>query len=111
VSEDIYVPLTDYLRSQNELKRNHRLTYTSYQYGDSPFCGIHLRNNGLRVSLKLPHTTLVDQPDFVRDVSEIRHCGIGNVELRIANREQLDASLPLIRDAYRRAEGVTTQEN
>lgn len=94
--------------SEGDMVRNHRFTYTSYKYGDFPaFCSAHLRNSRLYVSLKLPRTALENPPGYVRDVSEIRHCGIGDTEIQIANQEQLEESMPFIREAFMRAGQIT----
>jgi predicted transport protein len=96
--------------SNDDMTRNHRFTYTSYKYGDFPaFCSAHLRNSRLYVSLKLPRTALENPPGYVRDVSEIRHCGIGDTEIQIANQEQLEESMPFIREAFMRAGQAATE--
>jgi predicted transport protein len=39
-------------------------------------------------------------PSFARDVSKIGHFGTGNLELRITNKHELQASFELARKAY-----------
>jgi hypothetical protein len=72
----------------------------NYYYETRCFCSVHVLRSGLRIWLPLKYNQIKNPPDFVRDVSQIGHWGIGDLELRIINHADLDASRHLIQQAY-----------
>ena len=72
----------------------------SYSYGRHIFCSVHLLKGGLRVWLKLKYSRLESAPSFARDVSNIGHWGVGDLELAVTSVSQLDESSPLIRESF-----------
>lgn len=61
---------------------------------------MHLQKSGLRVWLKLKYTELESPPDFIRDVSNIGHWGVGNVEMTIDTLDKLQNGKELIRKSF-----------
>ena len=61
---------------------------------------MHLQKSGLRVWLKLNYARLENPPDHVRDVSNIGHWGVGDVELAINSFERLQEAKSLIRQSF-----------
>ena len=80
--------------------------YISYDCGKHGFCSVHVFQGGLRVWLHLGYGQIENPPPFARDVSHIGHWGSGDVELRVSNRSEFDASADLIKRSF---ESVTTK--
>lgn len=74
--------------------------YIAYSEGKRTFCSAHLQQAGMRVWLKLDFQKLTAAPSFARDVSRVGHWGVGNLELQITNSQQLNDSIPLIRQSF-----------
>jgi capsular exopolysaccharide synthesis family protein len=70
------------------IQRRYLATYVKYTYGKNIFCCVCLRKSGLRVYLKLNYSDLTNPPQYVRDVSNIGHSGVGDVELAIDSLER-----------------------
>ena len=71
----------------------------NYVCGKFIFCCVELQKGGMRVCLKLKYAHLENPPAFARDVSNIGHYGVGNLQLAITNMAQLEAATPLIRQS------------
>ena len=82
------------------IQKRHAKLYISYRHEKDIFCCIHLQKSGLRVWLKLKYSRLTSPPDYVRDVSNIGHWGVGDVEVGVNSVERVAAVLPLIRQSY-----------
>lgn len=82
------------------VQRKYLAKYISYMHGKAIFCCVHLQKSGLRIWLKLDYSHLENPPDYVRDVSNIGHWGVGDVEIRIDNLEKLQSSKSLIRQSF-----------
>jgi predicted transport protein len=63
--------------------------YIGYSHNKKNFCCVHLQKSGLRVWLKLKYLELKSPPDFIRDVSNIGHWGVGDVEMTIDTLDKL----------------------
>jgi hypothetical protein len=74
--------------------------YVSYVHGKVIFCCVHLQKSGLRVWVKLDYPGLENPPAYVRDVSNIGHWGVGNVEIVVDSLEKLQMSKSLIRRSF-----------
>ncbi|MCG3131417.1 MAG: hypothetical protein FLDDKLPJ_02209 [Phycisphaerae bacterium] len=72
----------------------------TFRSGGSTFCSVHLQRGGLRLWLHLKYHHLSNAPPFARDVSKVGHPGGGDLELRIANLNQLPDAARLIRESY-----------
>lgn len=82
------------------IQRKYLAKYVSYMYGKAIFCCVHLQKSGLRIWLKLKYLTLESPPHYVRDVSNIGHWGVGDVEIGIDSLEKLQAAKSLIRKSF-----------
>jgi len=71
----------------------------SYSFGKHIFCSVHLLKGGLRVWLKLKYSRLETAPSFARDVSNIGHWGVGDLELAITSLSELEEASALIRQS------------
>ena len=82
------------------VQRKYRSMYISYLHDKSIFCCVNLLKSCIRIYLKLNYSRLVNLPDNVRDVSNVGHWGVGDVEISVNNIEQLQASKQLIRQSF-----------
>lgn len=82
------------------VQRKYLAKYVSYMHGKTIFCCVHLQKSGLRIWLKLDYSHLENPPDYVRDVSNIGHWGVGDVEIGIDSLEKLQISKFLIRQSF-----------
>jgi predicted type IV restriction endonuclease/predicted transport protein len=67
------------------------------------FCSVHVIKGGLRVWLKLKYNQINYPPPYARDVANIGHWGVGDVELKISRMSELEDAKRLIRDSFERA--------
>ncbi len=74
--------------------------YVRYAHEKNIFCCVHLQKSGLRVWLKLNYLDLESPPEYVRDVSNIGHWGVGDVELAIDSLERFQNAKFLIQKSF-----------
>jgi len=82
------------------VQRKYLAKYVSYMHGKAIFCCVNIRKSGLRIWLKLNYSRLENPADYIRDVSNIGHWGVGNVEIRVDSMEKLQASKSLIKAIF-----------
>lgn len=82
------------------VQRKYLAKYVSYTYGKNIFCCVHLRKSGLRVWLKLNYSDLESPPEYVRDVSNIGHWGVGDVELAIDRIQRFESAKGLLQKSF-----------
>jgi predicted transport protein/predicted type IV restriction endonuclease len=82
------------------VQKKHLAKYVSYMHGKAIFCCVHLQKSGLRIWVKLNYSRLENPPGYVRDVSNIGHWGVGDVEIGIDSLEKLQISKSLIRQSF-----------
>ncbi|MBL7135388.1 MAG: type I restriction enzyme HsdR N-terminal domain-containing protein [Candidatus Marinimicrobia bacterium] len=70
------------------VQRKYLAMYVRYTHGKNIFCCVHLQKSGLRVWLKLNYSDLENPPEYVRDVSNVGHWGVGDIELAIDSFER-----------------------
>lgn len=66
----------------------------------SIFCCVHLQKSGLLVWLKLDYSDLESASGYVRDVSNVGHWGMGDVELAIDSLETFQSTKFLIQKSF-----------
>lgn len=86
-----------------EVIRKYLAKYVSWSIGKSIFCCTHLQQSGMRVWLKLVPGDIPEWATFARDVSQVGHWGVGDVELAIDSLRTLREAQPLIRTSFERA--------
>jgi len=82
------------------VQRKYLAKYVRYTHGKNIFCCVHLQKSGLRVWLKLNYSDLESPPEYVRDVSNIGHWGIGDVELVINSLQRFQSVKDLIQQSF-----------
>ena len=83
-----------------EVVRRYLAKYVSWSLGKATFCCCHLQRSGMRVWLKLAPDEVPGWASFARDVSQVGHWGVGDVELAIDSLQTLRAAEPLIRGSF-----------
>lgn len=83
-----------------DIAKRYLASYIAYKRGKCTFCSVHIQQKGLRVWLPLEYSRVANLPDFARDVSNVGHWGVGDLELAISSRSQLEQAAPLIRASY-----------
>ncbi|OYD14399.1 hypothetical protein CH333_08140 [candidate division WOR-3 bacterium JGI_Cruoil_03_44_89] len=82
------------------VQRKYLAKYVRYTHGKNIFCCVHLQKSGLRVWLKLNYSDLESPPEYVRDISNIGHWGVGNVELAIDSLGRFQIAKVLIQKSF-----------
>ena len=82
------------------IQRNCRKKHIKYSHSGNTFCSLHLWNSLIRIWLKLKYNDLDNPPDCVRDVTNIGHWGVGDVEVAINKFEQLEIAKLLIKKSF-----------
>jgi len=82
------------------VRRKYLAKYVRYTHGKNIFCCVHLQKSGLRVWLKLNYSDLESPPEYVRDVSNIGHWGVGDVELAIDSIQRFLSAKSLIKKSF-----------
>lgn len=66
------------------------------------FCDVVLQANGLKFYLNLKSGDLLDEKKIARDVSNVGHWGNGSYEMRVADLEDIDYVISLIKQSLRK---------
>ncbi len=83
-----------------QFKKTHLKHHIRYSYGKNTFCCVRVQKTRLRVWLKLNYADLENPPEFVRDVSNILHYGVGDVEVVINSIQRLQSAKSLILQSF-----------
>lgn len=86
--------------SPTAVQRKYLAKYVRYTHGKNIFCCVHLQKSGLRVWLKLNYKDLESSYEYVRDVSNIGHWGVGDVELAIDSIQRFQSAKRLIQKSF-----------
>ena len=84
----------------NEVQKKFLAKYVRFAHGKNIFCCVHLQKSGLRVWLKLDYSDLESPPKYARDVSNIGHWGVGDVELAVDSFERFQSAKVLIQKSF-----------
>lgn len=82
------------------VQRKYLAEYVKYTHGKNIFCCVHLQKSGIRVWLKLNYSDVESPPEYVRDVSNIGHWGVGDVELAIDSVQRFQRAKGLIQKSF-----------
>lgn len=86
--------------SPNTVQRRYLAKYLRYNHGKNIFSCVHLQKTRLRVWLKLKYSDLDSPPEYVRDVSNVGHWGVGDIELSINSLEGFQSAKSLIMKSF-----------
>jgi len=87
--------------AMEEVPKKH---YVAYKISQNIVC-VEVRTQRLLLFLKVDPKSVTPLPKHVRDVSDIGHSGTGDLEISIANEDELEAARPYIERAYHRVGG------
>ena len=82
------------------VQRSCHKKYIKYNHSGKIFCSLHLWNSLIRIWLKLQYNDLEDPEDFVRDVTNIGHWGVGDIEVAIDSFVELETAKSLIQKSF-----------
>jgi len=86
--------------AQGQVKRAYKSKYVSWSIEKAIFCCAHLQQGGLRVWVKTNPKSLDPSDSFARDVSNIGHWGVGDVELAVNSLERLQDAESFVRMSF-----------
>ncbi len=84
------------------ISKQHRLLYIAYRFDNKIFASIHVQKGGLRVYVKLDFAEIDNALSNVRNVKNIGHWGVGDVEIAVDNGGQLLEAKRLIKQSFDR---------
>jgi predicted transport protein len=82
------------------VQRSCHKKYIKYSHSGKILCSLHLWNSLIRIWLKLKYNDLEEPPDCVRDVTNIGHWGVGDVEVAIDSFVELETAKTLIQKSF-----------
>jgi len=102
---DLYQQLHERITGLGEdIDRVYRAQYIGYRIGRKTICSVIPQKVRLRLVLPLDPQPLATDP-FVRDISEVGHWGVGDMEVTVATEEQLDRVSAWVHQAADEARG------
>ncbi len=84
----------------NNVQRNYLARYIKYIYEANIFCSVVLWKSGLRIYLKLNYADLENPPEYARDVSNVGHWGVGDVEVAVNSLGTIEGAKAFIRRSF-----------
>jgi hypothetical protein len=99
---ELYRNIDKFCKELDQININKRYLskYIGYKYKKSVFCSIHIQKSGLRIWVKLKYSDLNDPPNFVRDVSNIGHWGVGDTEMKLDNFDYIKRAKEIILKSF-----------
>lgn len=100
---ELYRGLESYCRGldPNNVHKKAAKLYLNFIHGKkSIFCCVVFYNTGLHIHLKLDYSELKSPLPNMRDVSNIGHWGVGDVEITIDDWEKLQSAKPFILQSF-----------
>ena len=73
-----------------------------FKVNNNIFCDVILQGKGLKIYLNLKSNELLDQKKIARDVSNVGHWGNGAYEIKLADLDDIDYILSLIKQSLRK---------
>lgn len=86
--------------AQGQVTRTYKAKYVSWSIEKAIFCCAHLQQGGLRVWVKTNPKALDPSDSFARDVSNVGHWGVGDVELAVNSLERLQDAESFVRESF-----------
>lgn len=99
---DLYAELEAYCEGLgDDVTKTTRKFYFAFRRLKNFACvEVHPQSDALLAYLKIDPDTVELEDGFSRDVRKIGHFGTGELEMRIANGDQLEKALPLVQKSY-----------
>ena len=87
-------------RAPGKISRRYLAKHIAWALGKSVYCSVHLLQGGLKMWLKLNPSDIPASIAYARDVSNIGHWGVGDVELAIDSIERLREAETFIQASF-----------
>ncbi len=102
LSFNLYCNLVKRLKDSGiNFEENPTKFYIGFICNEINFCQIHGQQSGLKIWINLEMTDMSEQETLkIRDVTNIGHWGMGNIEAMVRNESDFDWLVPLIKKAY-----------
>ena len=99
---ELYRTLDKFCRELDpaNVQRKYLKNYIRYSYDKHIFCSVCLWKSGLSIWVKLNYSDLENPPEYVRDVSNLGHWGVGDVELAIDSLERFQDAKSLVQKSF-----------
>jgi hypothetical protein len=99
---ELYRTIDKFCRDLDPIKveKAYRAKTINYSFSKSIFCCVSVMKSGLRVWLKLEYSDIYNPPEYVRNVSDIGHWGVGNVEIAVDSIEKFQRTKPFIQQSF-----------
>jgi len=87
-------------RAPGNISRRYLAKYIAWALGKSVFCSVHLLQSGLKMWLKLSPSNIPAAVTYARDVTNIGHWGVGDIEFAIDSMDRLREAEPFIQASF-----------
>jgi len=87
-------------RAPGKVSRRYLAKYVTWSLGKSAFCSVHLLESGLKMGLKLSADDIPGGITYARDVSNVGHWGLGDIEFAIDSMEHLREAEQFIQASF-----------
>ena len=87
------------LDENDEITEKPLKTYIGYKHGIN-FCEVQIQTKLLKLWLDIPYSFLDDPYNIARDVTDLGHYGTGDVEVKVADYDELEKAMFLVEQAY-----------
>lgn|GEM_PF-342458 len=94
--------------SPESIEKQYRNNRINYCFSNFIFCVLRIRKSKVDVWLTLPYAAISNPPSFARDVSNLGHWRLGDVQLAVRALSQVDEAIPLIRQSFESVAGTGT---
>ena len=87
-------------RAPGKITRRYLAKYITWALGKTVFCSVHLLQGGLKMWLKLSPSNIPASITYARDVSNIGHWGLGDVEFALDSLDHLREAEQFIQASF-----------
>jgi uncharacterized protein with ParB-like and HNH nuclease domain/predicted transport protein len=99
---DLFEDFQDSVLKLGEVREEILRNYIAYRVRDNTFVSVVPLRSALKLYLNLPFNEVHHEGAFCRDVSNIGHWGVGDVEVKVEKFSDIGRVMPLVEKAYRR---------
>ncbi|MDQ3682030.1 MAG: DUF5655 domain-containing protein [Bacteroidota bacterium] len=102
-TRELYDQLKDWLLNMDDnITVQPKKQTIGFKVDNNVFCDLVLQGKGLKIYLNLKSGDLQDSKNVSRDVSNVGHWGNGSYEIRLADLEDIDYILSLLKQSLRK---------
>ncbi len=102
-TRELYEQVKERLLSLDDnVTTNPKKQTIGFKIDNNIFCDLVLQGKGLKIYLNLKSGDLQDQKQIARDVSNVGHWGNGSYEIKLADLEDIDYIISLLKQSLRK---------